>query len=90
MFETQQGKCFYLLQHVHTGFWNDPASVLTDTRVLFHPGSFPGLKQPRHEADHSAPINLEFKNEWCFMVNAFVAWTRKNSALFFFTLFDIV
>ena len=88
MFETQQGKYFFLLQNAHIGFWNEPASVLTGTRFNGYPCSFPGVKQPRPEADHSAPINLEFKTEWSCMVRAFVTWTRKTSD--FCTLFDIV
>jgi hypothetical protein len=38
-----------------------PASYPTGTR-----GSFPGVKRPEREADHSPPSSVEVKNEWSY------------------------
>jgi hypothetical protein len=29
-------------------------------------GSFPGVKRPGREADHSPPSSAEIKNAWCY------------------------
>jgi hypothetical protein len=50
---------FSLHQHVETGPGGHPASYPMGTR-----GSFHGVKQPGHEADHSPPSSAEVKNAW--------------------------
>jgi hypothetical protein len=52
---------FSLLHRVQTGSGTHPASYPRGTR-----GSFPGVKQPRREADHSLPSSVKVKNAWSY------------------------
>jgi hypothetical protein len=63
---------FSLPHRVQNGSGAHPASYPMGTG-----GSFPGVKQPGCEADHSPPSNAEVKNAWSYTSNpqhAFVAW----------------
>jgi hypothetical protein len=43
--------------------------------------SFPGIKRPGCEVDHSPPSNAEIKNEWSYTsapLYAFMAWTDRT------------
>jgi hypothetical protein len=46
---------------IRTGSGAHPASYPMDTR-----GSFPELKWPGREGDHSPPSSAEVKNAWCY------------------------
>jgi hypothetical protein len=46
---------------VQNGSGAQPASYLMGTR-----GSFPGVKRPEREADHSPPSSAEVKNAWSY------------------------
>jgi hypothetical protein len=57
---------------VQNGSGAHPASYPTGTR-----GSFPWLKRPGREADHSPPSSAEVKNAWSYTSTphyAFIAW----------------
>ena len=41
--------------------WAPPSLLLQILR-----SSFPGVKRPGHEADHTPPYSSEFKNEWSY------------------------
>jgi hypothetical protein len=63
---------FSLHHRVQNGSGSHPTSYPMGTR-----GSFPGLKRPRREADHSPPYSAEVKNEWSYTSTpqyAFMAW----------------
>jgi hypothetical protein len=49
---------FFLDHRVQTGSGTNPHSYPVDTR-----GSFPGIKLPASEADHSPPSSSEVKSE---------------------------
>jgi hypothetical protein len=50
---------FSLHHHIQTS-----SGANTGTYPLGTGGSFPGIKQPWHEADHSPPSNAKVKNVW--------------------------
>jgi hypothetical protein len=52
---------FSLHYRVQNGSEAHPASYPMGTR-----GSFPGVKRPGREADHSPPISAEIKNAWSY------------------------
>jgi hypothetical protein len=52
---------FSLYHLIQTGSGGHPASYPLDTM-----GSFPGVKRPGREADHSPPSNAEIKNAWSY------------------------
>jgi len=55
-----------------TGFGTHSASFPMSTGV-----SFPAVKRPGHEADHSPPSSAEVKNEWSHTSTHpyfFIAW----------------
>jgi hypothetical protein len=52
---------FSLYHRVQNGFGARPASHPMGTR-----GSFPGVKRPGREADHSPPSSAEVKNIWSY------------------------
>jgi hypothetical protein len=52
---------FSLHHRVQNGSGAHPASYPVDTR-----GSFPGVKWPGREADHSRPSSAEVKNAWSY------------------------
>jgi hypothetical protein len=52
---------FSLHQRVQNGSGAHPASYPMGTR-----GSFPGVKWPEREADHSPPSTAEVKNAWSY------------------------
>jgi hypothetical protein len=68
--------------------------------VVIHPASypmgtsdsFPGVKLPGHEADHSPPSSAEVKNAWSYTSThqyVFMAWclvTHRDNFIFYFTL----
>jgi hypothetical protein len=43
-----------------------PALGPTQPPIQWVPGSFPGVKRPRREADHSSPSSAEVKNAWTY------------------------
>jgi hypothetical protein len=56
----------------------DPHSLLFNKC----PGSFPRVKRPQLQADHTPPSSAEVKNEWSYQsifIHAFTAWTAENS-----------
>jgi hypothetical protein len=55
--------CFCSVHHrFHHGSGAHSASYPMGTR-----GSFPGVKWPRREADHSSPPSAEVKNAWSYI-----------------------
>jgi len=50
---------FLLLQNIHTDSESHPASL-----VIGYQASFPRVKRPGHEVDHSSPSSAEVKHEW--------------------------
>jgi hypothetical protein len=63
---------FSLHHRVQNGSGAHPASYPMDNR-----GSFPGVKRPGREADHSPPSSAEVKNAWSYNSApqyAFMAW----------------
>jgi hypothetical protein len=50
---------FSLFYRIQTGFATHPVSYAMGSGV-----SFPEVKRPVHEADHSPPSSAEIKNEW--------------------------
>jgi hypothetical protein len=52
---------FSLHHRVQNGSGTHPASYPMGTR-----GSFPGVKRPGREADHSPPCSAEVKNAWSY------------------------
>jgi hypothetical protein len=54
-------KIFSLLHLVQTGFEVHPASYPMGTG-----GTFPGIKRPGREADHSPPASAEVKKMWIY------------------------
>jgi hypothetical protein len=70
---------------VQTGSGPHPASYPMGTR-----GSFPGVKRPGREADHSPPSSAEVKNVWSYISTsqcAFMAWcsVKHRDTLPYFT-----
>jgi hypothetical protein len=55
-FDSMQGKKFFLFFSCSHGVWGPPSLLYNGTR-----GSFPGVKRPRCEGDHSSS-NAEVKN----------------------------
>jgi len=57
-----------------------------------HRGSFPGAKRQEREINHSPPSGAEVKNEWSYIstppTHAFMAWIKKNLALFFIEYYE--
>jgi hypothetical protein len=49
---------------LHNQEFNFTQNLLHD---MFTSGSFPGVKQPESETDHSPPPGTEVKNAWCYM-----------------------
>jgi hypothetical protein len=63
---------FSVHHRVQTGSGAHLASYPMNTR-----GSFPGVKRPGRETDHSPPSSAEVKNEWSHISTsqyAFMAW----------------
>jgi hypothetical protein len=61
-FDSRRGAWNFSLHHcVQNGSGAHPASYPMDTG-----GSFPGVKRPGREADHSPPSSAEVKNEWSY------------------------
>jgi hypothetical protein len=63
---------FSLHHRVQNGSEAHPASYPMVTR-----GSFPGVKRPGREADHSPPSSAEVKNAWSYTSTpqfVFIAW----------------
>jgi hypothetical protein len=60
-FESRYGPEFSLLQVVQTGSGVHPTSYPMGTG-----GSFPGVKRPGREADHSPPSSAEVKKMWIY------------------------
>jgi hypothetical protein len=56
-----KGWDFSLHDRVQTGSGAPPASYPVGTW-----GSFPGVKRPGRETDHSPPSNAEVKNAWSY------------------------
>jgi hypothetical protein len=56
-----EGGNFSLHNRVHSVSEAHPASYLVGNR-----GSFPGVKRPEREADHSPPSSAEVKNAWSY------------------------
>ena len=54
-----RGKRFFFPQKHQGQLWAPPSLQLNGDRV-----SFPGVKLPGREVDHSPPRSAEFKNEW--------------------------
>jgi hypothetical protein len=59
--ESQQGQEYFLLHVVQTGSGVHPTSSPMGTG-----GSFPGVKRPAREADHSPPASIEVKKMWIY------------------------
>jgi hypothetical protein len=62
-----------------------PDQLLAPPRLLFNGYwvSFPGVKWPGHEVNHSYSSGAEVKNEWSYISAfpyAFMAWTGKTNA----------
>jgi hypothetical protein len=53
-------------------------------KISGYRGSFPGVKRPGRDVDHSPPFGAEVKNEWSYTstpllpLNAFTARTGKS------------
>jgi hypothetical protein len=60
-FESREGQEFSLLHVVQTGSRTHPASYPMGTG-----DSFPEVKQPGREADHSPPTNADVKRMWVY------------------------
>jgi hypothetical protein len=60
-FESRWGQEFLLLRFVQTGSGVHPTSYPMGTG-----GSFPGVKRPGREADHSPPTNVDVKKTWIY------------------------
>jgi hypothetical protein len=84
------GGNLHLHHHVQTGSGAHPASYPTDTR-----GSFPGVKRPGREADHSPPSSAKVK-EWVqphlhspLRLNGVMLSQEKHRDNFTFTFYKI-
>jgi hypothetical protein len=67
-----KGRDFSLHHHIQTGSGPHPASHPMDTG-----GSFPGIKQPEHDAGNSSPSNATVMNAWRYISTypyVFMAW----------------
>ena len=53
-------------------------------RLLFNEcaGSFPGVKRPQHQVDHSPPSSAEVKNEWSYTSIFISAFRRGRGKLY--------
>jgi hypothetical protein len=62
-FDTRQGqwRALSLRNRFHTGSGDNPVSYPMGTG-----GSFPVVKKPRREGDHSSPSSAEVKNAWSY------------------------
>jgi hypothetical protein len=83
---------FFIHHRVQTGSGAHPASYPMGTR-----GSFPGVKRPGHEADHSSPYSAEVTNAWGYTSApqyAFMVWclvtNKKHRDNFIFYLVAMV
>jgi hypothetical protein len=80
---------FSLHHRVQNGSGAHPASYTMGTR-----DSFPGVKRPGREADHSPPSSAEVKNAWSYISTpqyAFMAWCLvKHMDNFTFYLYIMV
>jgi hypothetical protein len=61
VFEPWECQEFSVLHVVHTSSEVHPTSY-----PMGNGGSFPGVKRPRREADHSPPTNAEVKKMWIY------------------------
>jgi hypothetical protein len=59
-FDSRYGQKLSLLHVVQTGSGAHPAYLMGNG------GSFPGVKRPGREADHSPPTSAEVKNTWLY------------------------
>jgi hypothetical protein len=64
-FESRYGQEFSLVRVVQTG-----SGVHLTSYSMGTGGSFPGVKRPRCEADHSPPTNAEVKKIWPYTSTA--------------------
>jgi hypothetical protein len=65
-----------LSQNCHDRHWGPPSCLFNG-----YSGSFPGVKQPEGEGDHSPPTSAEVQNEWSYTSAhpyAFMARTGTN------------
>jgi hypothetical protein len=60
-FESREGQEFSLLHIVQTGSGVNPTSYTMGTV-----GSFPGVKRPGRETDHSSPTSAKVKKVWIY------------------------
>jgi hypothetical protein len=60
-FEPGQGQDLTPLHIIQTDSGAHPASYTVCTG-----GSFPGIKWPKYEAEHSLPTSAEVKNTWIY------------------------
>jgi hypothetical protein len=84
-FQSRYGQEFSLLRIVQTGSGAHPASYPMCTG-----GSFPGVKQQEHEADHSSQTSAEVKKTWIYLSLAIhlhgimFNWLSKGTTLCIF------
>jgi hypothetical protein len=60
-FEARWGQDFSPLHVIQTGYGAHPATYPMDNR-----DSFPGVKRPGREAEHSVPTTAEVKKMWIY------------------------
>jgi len=68
-----------------TYMWRMLETTLNKSYPIDTRGSFPGVKRPGHEADHSPPSSAEVKNAWSYtplLQYNFIAWCSVTSYLF--------
>jgi hypothetical protein len=69
---TRRGRDFSLRHRVQTGSEAHQVSYPMGTT-----NSFPGIKRPGCEANHSPPTSVEFKNAWSYtstLPHVFMSW----------------
>jgi hypothetical protein len=88
---SESGRDFSLRYCIQTGSGPHPASYRMGAG-----GSFPGVRRPGREADHSPPCSAEVKNAWSYTFTppyVFMAWNfvkqRDNFASLQFRSYDL-